>query len=439
MVERDIALAELTGGRVHVAHMSARQSLRAVRDAQGARRANVTCEVAPHHFVLTDEALDAPMPLRHQRQDEPAAARGGRPRRDARGTRRRHRRRRSPPTTRRITPTRSWSSSTARRSASSASRPACRWSSIGWCTPGGSALAALIELLSVEPGARASGCPADRWPEGAPADITVLAPDAPVTIRAAALRSKSKNTPFDGWTLKRRGRGDDRRRKSRLLNAVCRLSPDATTSDRRTSETSLRQQALRQLRAVRSADARRALRLRQRLPRPRLPEPAPAVPASVDDLAAGAGSARRAAGRAAGADRRRRRPGDRRRAAGAHAGRPARRPPRADASAVQLRAVRQPRRQDFALRDFYARQMAGKRVLLADDVRNTGKTFAALRRAGARRPAAPCSRRSRSTIAWRRSWTSACPTSRWPNTRRRRTSPAAECPMCQAGEPVTTF
>ena len=37
---------------------------------------------------------------------------------------------------------------------------------------------------------------------GAPADITVLAPDARVTIRAASLRSKSKNTPFDGWELR---------------------------------------------------------------------------------------------------------------------------------------------------------------------------------------------------------------------------------------------
>ena len=41
--------------------MSARQSLRAVRDAQGARRADVTCEVAPHHFVLTDESLETPI------------------------------------------------------------------------------------------------------------------------------------------------------------------------------------------------------------------------------------------------------------------------------------------------------------------------------------------------------------------------------------------
>jgi dihydroorotase len=36
---------------------------------------------------------------------------------------------------------------------------------------------------------------------GSPADISILAPDARVTIRAAALRSKSKNTPFDGWEL----------------------------------------------------------------------------------------------------------------------------------------------------------------------------------------------------------------------------------------------
>src|SRR5438105_11051722 len=55
MVERDIALAELTGGPYHVCHMSARQSIRAVRDAKTRGVTNVTCEVAPHHFVLTDE------------------------------------------------------------------------------------------------------------------------------------------------------------------------------------------------------------------------------------------------------------------------------------------------------------------------------------------------------------------------------------------------
>src|SRR5262250_1105199 len=61
MALRDISLAELTGGRVHIAHMSARQTLDAVRYGK-ARGASVTCEVTPHHFVLTDEMLAAPIP-----------------------------------------------------------------------------------------------------------------------------------------------------------------------------------------------------------------------------------------------------------------------------------------------------------------------------------------------------------------------------------------
>ena len=61
MVERDIALAELTGGPYHVCHMSARQSLRAVRAAKARGVTNVTCEVAPHHFVMTDESLETPI------------------------------------------------------------------------------------------------------------------------------------------------------------------------------------------------------------------------------------------------------------------------------------------------------------------------------------------------------------------------------------------
>ena len=60
MVERDVSLAELAGAHVHIAHMSARQSLRAVRAGKD-RGVRVTCEVAPHHFTLTDEALDGPV------------------------------------------------------------------------------------------------------------------------------------------------------------------------------------------------------------------------------------------------------------------------------------------------------------------------------------------------------------------------------------------
>src|SRR6478672_3584574 len=60
-VERGILLAELTGSHFHVAHMSARQSMRAVRKGKEAG-IRVTCEVAPHHFTLTDEALATPIP-----------------------------------------------------------------------------------------------------------------------------------------------------------------------------------------------------------------------------------------------------------------------------------------------------------------------------------------------------------------------------------------
>lgn len=56
MVYRDIALLEKTGGRVHVAHISSAQSVDLVRQAK-AKGLAVTCEVAPHHFSLTDEAV----------------------------------------------------------------------------------------------------------------------------------------------------------------------------------------------------------------------------------------------------------------------------------------------------------------------------------------------------------------------------------------------
>jgi len=56
MVERDVTLSELTGGSVHIAHMSTRGSLRAVRSGKE-RGISVTCEITPHHFTLTDEKL----------------------------------------------------------------------------------------------------------------------------------------------------------------------------------------------------------------------------------------------------------------------------------------------------------------------------------------------------------------------------------------------
>ena len=59
----------------------------------------------------------------------------------------------------------------------------------------------MIELLSVNP-ARILNVPGGSLSEGAPADITLLAPDLAVTVDVTRFRSKSKNSPFDGWKLR---------------------------------------------------------------------------------------------------------------------------------------------------------------------------------------------------------------------------------------------
>ncbi|HET6916156.1 MAG TPA: dihydroorotase [Acidimicrobiales bacterium] len=56
MVMRDLALARLTGAKLHFLHLSTAGSLAMIRGAKGSGLA-VTCEVTPHHFTLTDEAV----------------------------------------------------------------------------------------------------------------------------------------------------------------------------------------------------------------------------------------------------------------------------------------------------------------------------------------------------------------------------------------------
>jgi dihydroorotase len=55
-VQRDLLLAEYTGGHVHIAHLSTARSAEFVRRAKR-RKVRATCEVTPHHLVLTDEAV----------------------------------------------------------------------------------------------------------------------------------------------------------------------------------------------------------------------------------------------------------------------------------------------------------------------------------------------------------------------------------------------
>jgi dihydroorotase len=58
MIARDLLLAELTGGRLHVQHVSTRRGVELIREAK-ARGVRVTAEATPHHFTLTDAAVEA--------------------------------------------------------------------------------------------------------------------------------------------------------------------------------------------------------------------------------------------------------------------------------------------------------------------------------------------------------------------------------------------
>jgi dihydroorotase len=56
IVMRDILMAEYTGGKIHIAHISTKKSVEMVREAKK-KGINVTAEVTPHHFTLTDDAV----------------------------------------------------------------------------------------------------------------------------------------------------------------------------------------------------------------------------------------------------------------------------------------------------------------------------------------------------------------------------------------------
>ncbi len=199
MAFRDISLAELTGGHVHIAHMSARQSLAAVRYGK-ARGVRITCEVTPHHFVLTDEMLASPIPFDTNVKMNP-------PLRDAKD---------------RDAMLEGLADGSVDVIATDHAPhhydekqvefDHAPFGIIGLETAvslcldrlvhgGVIGLARLVELLSVNP-ARVLGVAGGSLARGAPADITVLAPDLPVTVAAARMRSKSTNTPFDGWHLR---------------------------------------------------------------------------------------------------------------------------------------------------------------------------------------------------------------------------------------------
>ncbi len=197
-VSRDIQLAEITGARVHIAHISTARSVDFVRQAK-ARGLRVTCEATPHHFTLTDAEVYrrhydtntkmAP-PLRSQ-SDLEAVIEGLRD-----GT---------------------IDAIATDHAPHHANEKMLEFDKapngiIGLETAVGLTLDQLVhtgvispgrmvELLSVNP-ARIFDLPGGTLKPGAAADVTIFDPQRVTKVDVHKSCSKSRNTPFDGRELK---------------------------------------------------------------------------------------------------------------------------------------------------------------------------------------------------------------------------------------------
>ena len=192
---RDVMLAEFTGARLHVAHVSTRGSVEIVRQAKK-RGVKVTCEATPHHFTLTDDAVrgyntNAKMnpPLRSA--EDVAAIRAGL----ADGT----------------IDAIATDHAPHHIDEKNVEFNIAMNGIVGLET----ALPLTLKLveekvlslgdavarLTLGP-ARALGIPRGTLEEGADADVTIIDPDLEWTVEPQKLQSKSKNTPFGGWKMK---------------------------------------------------------------------------------------------------------------------------------------------------------------------------------------------------------------------------------------------
>jgi len=195
MVMRDIRLAEYTGGQYHVAHVSTAETVELVRQAKR-RGIPVTCEVAPHHFALTDEALrtydtntkmNPPLRTRGDIEAIKAGLRDGTI--DAIATDHAPHSFDEKEVEFQVAPFGIIGLETA----------------IGLCVTellgkNVLSLSGLIEKLSVNP-RRILHLPAIVIEEGRMANLTVFDPIAEWTVDPLTLKSRSKNTPFSGRRL----------------------------------------------------------------------------------------------------------------------------------------------------------------------------------------------------------------------------------------------
>ncbi len=195
IVARDIMLAEYTGARVHIAHVSTAGSVRIVREAKS-RGVAVTCETCPHYFVFIDEDLvtydthkKMNPPLRSAR-DRDAILEGL-----ADGT------------------IDVIASDHAPHTAEEkdVEFAAAAFGVIGLETSLGAVItylikkelfspAELIRKMSVNP-ASILGVGGGTLTAGVPADITIFDPDNTRVVKPSAFYSKGRNTPFEGMEL----------------------------------------------------------------------------------------------------------------------------------------------------------------------------------------------------------------------------------------------
>lgn len=197
MVARDIELCALTGARYHVAHVSSAESVRLVREAKR-RGLPVSCEVTPHHLVLTDEACahydtatKCNPPLRGSADVE--AVREGL--RDG--------------TIDAVATDHAPHSSIEK----DVEFEQAAFGMIGLETAVGLVLelvragvltpSLMVERLSSRPAAL-FGLPGGTLRDGRPADVTVIDPEAVWTCQQGAFLSRSRNSPFVGRAMRGR-------------------------------------------------------------------------------------------------------------------------------------------------------------------------------------------------------------------------------------------
>ncbi len=196
MVARDLVLAKATGARVHITHLSTAGSLELVRAArsQGVR---VTCDVTPHHLVLTEEAVaelaaNAKMypPLRTEA--DVAALRAGLRDGSIDAIATDH----APHTP----------AEKARGCLEAPKGIVGLETALALCLDrlvhaGVLSLAELVRKMSVNP-ARIIGLPCPGIVPGAPADFTVIDLNHRWRVDASRFASKGRNSPFHGWELR---------------------------------------------------------------------------------------------------------------------------------------------------------------------------------------------------------------------------------------------